>query len=57
MNTIEEYEIYKAPKKNGKDLLKNKPNFQSNSLYDTAIKIQDNIDNKPRYTTRTSVVP
>ena len=43
MNAVEEFEIYKAYKnKNTKEFLLNEQlNFQSNSLYDTAIRIQN----------------
>lgn len=39
MTTIEEYEIYKAVKREPQNVLNDKLSFQSNLIYDTAIRI------------------
>lgn len=41
INTYEEFEIYKAVKTDGQNVLNDKLSFQSNSIYNTAIKILD----------------
>ena len=45
MNAIEEYEIYKAykNKKTEEVILNDQLNFQSNLLYDTAIRLQNKV--------------
>ena len=48
MNAIEEYEIYKAYKnKKTEVILNDQLNFQSNILYDTAIRIQNKVHSAP----------
>ena len=39
MDTIEEYEIYKAMKTTPDNILNDKLTFKSNKLFDTAIKL------------------
>ena len=42
MSAIEEFEIYKQTKKDPDKLLNDQLNFNSNQLYDTAIKVSTN---------------
>ena len=53
MSAVEEFEIYKAFKnKNTKEVLLNEQlNFQSNSLYDTAIRLQNEVHSARPITT------
>ena len=45
INALEEFKIYKTIKSNPDILMKNKLNFDSNYLFDTAINVLSNQDN------------
>ena len=47
MDALEEYSIYKAVKNTPNNVLNDKLSFQSNIIYDTAIRVENNIiDNR-----------
>jgi len=46
LNVIEEYEIYKSVKKEPNFVLNDKSSFQSNIIYNTAVKISDSLNTR-----------
>ena len=51
MDALEEFEIYKASKTQGDQLLNDKLSFKSNGLYDTAIRVLEQHIDRGRYST------